>query len=498
MSIFSIIAKIKRNIAKAYDILFDKGVFLPKNKNSANLPATINKILETDDEWVKPDDWPDLREIYKEEIPEKYKNAGAKYKVCYLFNNNKPRKNDNTISEFLSLGSYGAPNAGTACGFQIGYYNKNKEKIIQYQDGAAISGGKNSIYIPADIVDFWWIVTYNKTNNSASNWYPTAYDAGYTDNLLLWWYSPDTYKSMQYLSGSGSSALQRIECLGLKAVESAFDYIYYFNCSLRSIKYYQSAVLNNVNTAQINLFRFVYYCNRLKKIDVSHLIPDAKPNIQFANFSETFLNAFSLEKITSLEKLNFSPNGVSLATAFNGSFSLKEIDFSVTNIKPTTFSNTFNNAFNFRKINLSNVDLSLTTSLNGAFVNLYFIKDLDLSGNLISNTTFNNTFSGCKNLVSLNLANSDVSKVTSFASTFYNCCSLQHFICSIDPTKGPTVSVSFSQSHSLTYESLINIIQWLGDQTGLTTQTLTLSTTSKTKLSTEEIAIAVAKNWTVA
>ncbi len=56
---------------------------------------------------------------------------------------------------------------------------------------------------------------------------------------------------------------------------------------------------------------------------------------------------------------------------------------------------------------------------------------------------------------------------------------------------------SFSMSSRLTYQSLLNIFNALVDLTGQTAKTLTIGPTNKSKLSDEDLLIAVNKNWSV-
>ena len=76
-------------------------------------------------------------------------------------------------------------------------------------------------------------------------------------------------------------------------------------------------------------------------------------------------------------------------------------------------------------------------------------------------------------------------------NAFANCTALTDF-------KAPqniSVAVKFSECTNLTHDSLMSIINNLA--TVSSKKTLTLDSTLKAKLTSEEIAIATAKNWTV-
>ena len=89
-------------------------------------------------------------------------------------------------------------------------------------------------------------------------------------------------------------------------------------------------------------------------------------------------------------------------------------------------------------------------------------------------------------------------------NTFGNCRNLQDFngIENIGMGFSTTVSTNaydykLSSSKNLTHDSLISIINNLYDISDKNSQKLTLGSTNIAKLTSEEIAIATSKNWTV-
>lgn len=95
------------------------------------------------------------------------------------------------------------------------------------------------------------------------------------------------------------------------------------------------------------------------------------------------------------------------------------------------------------------------------------------------------------NVRSLDLSMFDFSGVTNQANAMRDCSQLQHF-------SGINIKCSwnFSWNDSLSHDSLVNIIDKV--QTVDTNPTLTLGTYHKAKLTTDEIAIATQKGWTIA
>ena len=116
-------------------------------------------------------------------------------------------------------------------------------------------------------------------------------------------------------------------------------------------------------------------------------------------------------------------------------------------------------------------------------------------------------FSGCSTLQTLDLSNFDTNKVTYIYSMFNNCNLLTTLIGvrtidevisnNISALNGLKINISFNQT-ILDRASLRAIINGLADLTGSSAQTLTLGSTLKAKLTEEDIAVATAKNWTIA
>lgn len=79
----------------------------------------------------------------------------------------------------------------------------------------------------------------------------------------------------------------------------------------------------------------------------------------------------------------------------------------------------------------------------------------------------------------------------SSGSPFSSCYNLRN----VGGLKGINKSVTFSNTYSLSYESLLNIINGLAD--GVSGQTLTLHKDLVNQLSDDDIAVATNKGWTI-
>lgn len=151
------------------------------------------------------------------------------------------------------------------------------------------------------------------------------------------------------------------------------------------------------------------------------------------------------------------------------------------------------------------LDTSNVIYMNQMFFNctsLTTIPQLDTSNVTIMHTMFVN----CKNLISI--PQLDTSNVTGVSRMFDNCTSLttlggfQNLGMAYDTTASANYRyyrLDLSTSSKLTHDSLINVINGLYDikTKGCNPQQLILGSTNLSKLSSEEVAIAQNKGWSV-
>lgn len=242
---------------------------------------------------------------------------------------------------------------------------------------------------------------------------------------------------------------------------------------------------------------------------------------------------YDKEPNTLIEKIEYSKNAKRTLEAksnFDGVFDGdKSLVFApLTNTgSGTKFSNMFRNCpalIYVPSYNTSN-GTSFSSMFNGC-TSLTTISQLDTS----NATTFASMFSGCTSLTSI--PELDASNVTSMDQMFMNCA----YLLSIPELNAQNVTniqsicyscyrlidlggfknlgkaylttraanytyytLTLNSCGNLTHESLMNVINNLYDiaTAGVQTQKLVLGSTNLAKLSTEEIAIATNKGWTV-
>lgn len=203
---------------------------------------------------------------------------------------------------------------------------------------------------------------------------------------------------------------------------------------------------------------------------------------------ENFTVSFSASKLKRLEKIEVTSNATILSEMFKNATSLEWVD-------------------------VSNYDLSNVTNVGEMFYNARVINNIDVSRWNVSNvTSFKMMFYNCNKLTKLDLTNWNIKEtlVISTISMFTNCKNLISLIGekTIDEVLNNNISclnglrigspTMFTNVTTLDRASLRAIINGLADNTGQTTQTLTINETLIAKLTEEDIAIATAKNWTIA
>lgn len=169
----------------------------------------------------------------------------------------------------------------------------------------------------------------------------------------------------------------------------------------------------------------------------------------------------------------------------------------------TNMNAMFNNCQNITTIDLSAFNTKNLNSIDSMFYYCKTVTTINLTGwDYSSLKTMYATFSGCSKLTKIIAPNIDTSKVTNMWSMFSGCPVLETIpnldLLSVTDVsnmfrncyklanltlknikKSLTIGSATTYGHLLTNDSLINTIQQLWDLTGMSSQTLTLSTTSK-------------------
>lgn len=173
------------------------------------------------------------------------------------------------------------------------------------------------------------------------------------------------------------------------------------------------------------------------------------------------------------------------ANAFNGCSSLTSVH--LPNSLTSIGSFAFNGCSNLTSINLPN---TLTSISNNAFQECRSLTSVNFSDSLIS--IGGSAFYFCTSLTSINLPNTLTSIST---SAFQNCGGLVDVILANGFNCN---NLDLSSSTKFTRETIVSWLIALADRTGLTAYKLIIGKTNLAKLTDDDIAIATAKNWTLA
>ena len=232
-----------------------------------------------------------------------------------------------------------------------------------------------------------------------------------------------------------------------------------------------------------------YDCKNITELDVSHLDTSNMTNMN---------NMFgSCQSLTSLDVSNFNTSNVkNMSYMFNHCESLTELDLSNFNTSNVTdMSYMFNECEKLPELNLSSFNTSNVTNMNTMFGYCHSFTELDLNNFDVSKVTnISGMFYFCSKLISLDVSNWDIGHITgnyNVHSAFNYCISLVDLY----PPQNINANMTVNSSTALSHDSLMRIINNL--MTATSTKTLTLGATNLAKLSSEEIAIATNKGWTV-
>lgn len=226
----------------------------------------------------------------------------------------------------------------------------------------------------------------------------------------------------------------------------------------------------------------------------------------------------SLSKIayncSELKELNANHWDTSSATSLAGAFykcsklqTLNIKDWDTSNV--TTLAGMFESCGALQEIDINNWDVSNVTSIDRTFFSSGF-KRLDISNWDTSKVKgLSYLFYGMNKLEVADISNFNASSVTSSPTrAFYLFSNNFHSLVgerTIEDVINNNIGVFIGMKYSLTIDntnlpfdraSLRAIINGLAEVE--TTQTLTLGATLKAKLTEEDIAIAVGKNWSIA
>jgi surface protein len=221
-------------------------------------------------------------------------------------------------------------------------------------------------------------------------------------------------------------------------------------------------------------------CTNLERIDIT--------GWDFANVNSwtegvygLFFNCPSLKEIKGIEDLKVPTYNIDYGDLFSSLKKIKTLNLSKWEIHPTSIKYMFSNCNELENLDVSNFVMDECTSITYTFYNTPSLTSVDITKWVGENITATIGFLNNSGIASLVGNRTDTEIIND----------------SISVLDGLKVSIDI-QSSKLDRASLRALINGLADLTGQTAQTLTLGTTLIAKLTEEDIAIATAKNWTIA
>lgn len=219
-------------------------------------------------------------------------------------------------------------------------------------------------------------------------------------------------------------------------------------------------------------------------------------------FDMVFCGLHNLKEVVFNTSSLGAANG--MQATFNDCQSLETIDMSKLDFsKMIHWTQTFGNCKKLTTLKLPKAEITKVNWPQAMFYYCESLTKIDLTNITCKVGTWGyQHFAYCTKLETLDMSTWDFSEATNNNSkgTFLYCGNLTNF------SGFPNMPLSYSLLYSskLTYESVMNCINGLydltegGTVTDYTPQTLTMSSTSKSKLSDEDVAIATAKGWNIA
>ena len=215
--------------------------------------------------------------------------------------------------------------------------------------------------------------------------------------------------------------------------------------------------------------------------DLQEPLTNANAMFQGMSYLETLdLNGLDTSQVTNMSNM------------FSQSNYLKDIKLSSFDTSQVTnMSSMFSNNYNLASLDLSNFDTSKVTNMSSMFLGTWNLTSLDLSNFDTSNVAdMHYMFDYNSELIDLYM-NFNVRLNKDFTDIFFGCNKLTNVVGKFEGTK-LDLDLQYSP---LTAQSAMVFINGLATVTEK--RTLALSATTYDSLTTEQIAIATSKGWTV-
>lgn len=254
-----------------------------------------------------------------------------------------------------------------------------------------------------------------------------------------------------------------------------------------------------------NMNRMFRYCSSLQTLDVGDW--DVS---KVTDFQDTFNGCSSLRTLD-VSKWDTS-SLTNISKMFQNCNSVQSLDMAHFDVsRCTSFLYLFTNCSSLENINCKDFNTSNVTDMSNCFGYCSSLKTLDLTGwNMSKVTRMEYVFTRCTSLEVLDITGWNMESTTGTAHFSSYCDSLQSIIGNrtieeviadnIATMIGLSASagVNFANSPNLDRASMRAIINGVADMTGKTALRMTFHANAKARLTEEDIAIATAKNWTIA
>ena len=267
--------------------------------------------------------------------------------------------------------------------------------------------------------------------------------------------------------------------------------------------------LSSFNTSKIASFASLFYnCRLLNELDVSSFNTE---NVK--DMSYMFNNCNSIIELN-LSHFN-TPNLENMNSMFYGCLELNSLNIDNFNTeKVTTMANLFYNCSKLENINLSSFNTPKLESMSGMFNSCKSLTEIDINHFITDNvTTMASLFTGCScDIIFTNKNTTNVKSVFAMFNVYYgekidlsgislinstnndSFITVAHNLVEFNAPSDISEDIIIT-ADGLSVESLMSIINNLADV--VKPKVLEIGANNIAKLTDEQIAIAINKNWTV-
>lgn len=309
-------------------------------------------------------------------------------------------------------------------------------------------------------------------------------------------YKPRVISFANYTGTDLDYELANLDTSEMITMESMFE-----NC-----QYVLSVDLSKFNTSKVtNMKNMFSTFNKVTELDLR--------SFDTSNVTNMYSMFFSMLKVKKIYLNSFDTSNVTnMYNMFYGDENLQELDVTSFDTSNVTNMEGMFTSVNVDNLDLSSFDTSKVTNMRQMFYS-YKAPNINVGHFNTPLLTSLNRFAYYSKIVNLNMG-FDAPKVNNIQDIFNGATNLETLTFATSIGKGYTqksnnysnYKLDLSSCKNLTHDSLMDVINKLYDLNltynvanggTLYTQSLTLGSTNKAKLTEEEIAIAVNKGWTV-